>query len=56
MLGFLADISNFSWLISVAIVAISFLPLSACAFAAIWIAEHHSQMHASNHFKEREHN
>ena len=38
MLGFLAGISNSSWLISVAIVAISFLPLSACALAAIWIA------------------
>ena len=38
MLGFLAGISSSSWLISTAIVAISFLPLSACALAAIWIA------------------
>ena len=38
MLGFLADISSFSWFISATIVAISFLPLSACALAAIWIA------------------
>ena len=38
MLGFLAGISSSSWLISITIVAISFLPLSACALAAIWIA------------------
>ena len=38
MLGFLAGISSSSGLISAAIVAISFLPLSVCAFAAIWIA------------------
>ena len=38
MLGFLAGISSSSGLISVAIVAISFLPLAACALAAIWIA------------------
>ena len=35
MLGFLAGISSSSRLISVAIVAISFLPLAACALAAI---------------------
>ena len=38
MLGFLAGISSSSGLISAAIVAISFLPSAACAFAAIWIA------------------
>ena len=38
MLSFLASISSSSRLISAAIVAISFLPLAACAFAAIWIA------------------
>ena len=38
MLGLLAGISSSSWLISAAIVAISFLPSFACAFAAIWIA------------------
>ena len=38
MLGFLVGISSSSWLISTAIVAISFLPLLACALAAIWIA------------------
>ena len=38
MLCFLAGISSSSGLISVAIVAISFLPLVACALAAIWIA------------------
>ena len=38
MLGFLAGISNSSWLVSAAIAAISFLPLLACALAAIWIA------------------
>ena len=38
ILGFLAGISNSSWLVSAAIAAISFLPLSACALAAIWIA------------------
>ena len=38
MLGFLAGMSSASWLISAAIVAISFLPLSACALTAIWIA------------------
>ena len=37
MLGFLAGISS-PWLISAAMVAIYFLPLFACAFAAIWIA------------------
>ena len=35
MLGFLAGISSSSWLISAAIVAISFLPSFAYAFAAI---------------------
>ena len=35
MLGFLAGISNSSWLISAAIVAISFLPSVACASVAI---------------------
>ena len=35
MLGFLAGISSPSGLISAAIVAISFLPLVVCAFAAI---------------------
>ena len=35
MLGFLADISSSSGLISMAIVAISFLPLAVCALAAI---------------------
>ena len=35
MLGFLAGISSSSWLISAAIVAISFLPLVVCALAAI---------------------
>ena len=35
MLGFLAGISSSSGLICAAIVAIYFLPLSACAFAAI---------------------
>ena len=35
MLGFLASISSSSGLISAAIVAISFLPLAVCAFAAI---------------------
>ena len=35
MLGFLAGISSSSGLISAAIVAISFLPLAACALAAI---------------------
>ena len=35
MLGLLAGISNSSCLISMAIVAISFLPLFACALAAI---------------------
>ena len=38
MMGFLAGISSSSGLISAAIVAISFLPSMACAFAAIWIA------------------
>ena len=38
MLGFLAGISSSSGLISVAIVAISLLPLAAYAFATIWIA------------------
>ena len=38
MLGLLASISSSSGLISVAIVAIYFLPLAACALAAIWIA------------------
>ena len=38
MLGFLAGISSSSRFISAAIVAISFLPLAACALAAIWIA------------------
>ena len=38
MLGLLAGISSSSWLVSAAIVAISFLPSFACAFAAIWIA------------------
>ena len=38
MLGLLAGISSSSWLISTAIVAISFLPSFACAFATIWIA------------------
>ena len=38
MLGLLAGISSSSWLISAAIVAISFLPSFACAFDAIWIA------------------
>ena len=38
MLGFLAGISSSSRLISTAMVAISFLPLVACALAAIWIA------------------
>ena len=38
MLGLLAGISSSSWLISAAIVAISFLPSFAYAFAAIWIA------------------
>ena len=38
MLGFLVGISSFSGIISVAIVAISFLPLMACALATIWIA------------------
>ena len=38
MLGFLAGISSSSRIISVAIVAISFLPLVACALTAIWIA------------------
>ena len=38
MLGFLADISSSSGLISAATVAISFLPSAAYAFAAIWIA------------------
>ena len=35
MVGLLAGISSSSWLISAAIVAISFLPSFACAFAAI---------------------
>ena len=35
MLGFVAGISSFSWLISAAIVAISFLVLADCALAAI---------------------
>ena len=35
MLGLLASISSSSWLISVAIMAISFLPSFACALAAI---------------------
>ena len=35
MLGLLAGISSSSWLISTAIVAISFLPLAVCALAAI---------------------
>ena len=35
MLGFLADISSSSGLISTTIVAISFLPLAVCALAAI---------------------
>ena len=38
MLGLLAGISSSSWLVSAAIVAISFLPLVACALAAICIA------------------
>ena len=38
MLGFLAGISSSSGLVSAAIVAISFLPSAACAFAVIWIA------------------
>ena len=38
ILGFLAGISNSSWLASAAIAAISFLPSAACAFDAIWIA------------------
>ena len=38
MLGFLAGISSSSGLISATIVAISFLPLAACAFAATWIS------------------
>ena len=38
MLGLLAGISSSSWFIFAAIVVISFLPLSACALAAIWIA------------------
>ena len=38
MLGFLAGISSSSRFISAAIVAISFLPLSACALATICIA------------------
>ena len=38
MVGLLAGISSSSWLISTAMVAISFLPLFACAFATIWIA------------------
>ena len=38
MLCFLAGISSSSGLISTAIVAISFVPLAACALAAIWIA------------------
>ena len=38
MLDFLDGISSSSWLISEAIVAISFLPLSTYALAAIWIA------------------
>ena len=38
ILGFLAGIPSSSWFISAAIVAISFLPLSTCALAAIWIA------------------
>ena len=38
MLGFLAGISSSSWLISTAIVAISFLSSFAYAFATIWIA------------------
>ena len=35
MLGLLAGISSSSWLISAAIVTISFLPSFACALAAI---------------------
>ena len=38
MLGLLAGISSSSWLVSAVIVAISFLPSFAYAFAAIWIA------------------
>ena len=38
MLGFLAGISSSSGLSSAATTAISFLPLSAYAFAVIWIA------------------
>ena len=38
MLGFLASISSSSGLIFATIVAISFLPLSVCALAVIWIA------------------
>ena len=53
MLGFLAGISRSSRLISAAIVAISFLPSVACAFAAIWIA--YTSMHALNRSEEKEH-
>ena len=38
MLGFLAGISTSSRIISAAIVDIFFLPSTACAFAAMWIA------------------
>ena len=38
MLGFLAGITSSSGLISAATVAISFLPLAAYAFPAIWVA------------------
>jgi hypothetical protein len=37
-LGLLAGISSSFGFISVATMAISFLPLAACALAAIWIA------------------
>ena len=49
MLGFLAGISSSSWLISAAIVAIFFLPLSAVLWLRFGLPERRSQKRASNH-------